>query len=339
MPGPGKRIGTTPIDGHRLSMGSYLLIIEADGFETVRYPIHITRQHHWDGVPPGGSAPLPIPLPPAGALGPDDVYVPAGWMIAGGGNSLSKPRHLAWADGFVIRRHPVTNAEYIRFLDTLVGAGREHEALRWVPRGRATRPDEPGAMAYGRDAAGRFVLVPDAEGDVWHPQWPAVMVSWEGAMAYAAAEGWTLPLELWWEKAARGVDGRLYPWGNVIVPAYLNTRERGGRPLPAVVSATPEDVSPYGMRGAAGNVRDWMLEPFSLPDGPANPDERGLRGGCFFSWANTMACRVGIARTVTADSIGFRIACQPAWITGRCAPQRSGEASAECRRLTRSAPS
>ena len=74
-------------------------------------------------------------------------------------------------------RFQVTNREYLAFLNSLVDAGREDDALQWVPRERSGRAGELGAMIYGRDENGRFILVSDADGDIWGLEWPVCMVS------------------------------------------------------------------------------------------------------------------------------------------------------------------
>jgi len=196
--------------------------------------------------------------------------VPPGWLRSGGDleavNAL--PAERAWVDGFVIRRHPVTNREYIAFLDDLVAAGREDEALRWAPRERAGQRGERGALIYGRGTDGRFRLRPDADGDLWDLDWPVLMIDYGCAAAYcrwlAARAGlpWRLPAEAEWEKAARGVDGRVYPWGDFFDPSWCAVGSaRAMLFSPARVQDYPEDVSPYGVRGMAGNVGDWCADP------------------------------------------------------------------------------
>ena len=223
-------------------------------------------------------------LPAPDALGPDDCYVPAGWFLAGDGRSYgSVPVGTRlWCDGLAIRQFPVTNTEYLAFLDDLVGQGREEEALRWAPREAAGQQGKEGAHIYGRDAHGRFQLVADAEGDLWEPDWPVLMVDWHGATAYAAWLGartgqpWRLPWDFEWEKAARGADGRLSPWGDGYDPTYACTRDsHAGRPLPQVVDTYPLDVSPYGVRGLGGNVLDWCVDVWTK-DG-ALPADRVVR--------------------------------------------------------------
>src|SRR5690606_1793162 len=102
----------------------------------VRYPVLIERGECWDGAPPGEREPYPIPIPTAEELGDDLVYVPAGWFWSGGdpraGDSL--PRRKIWVDGLLAARHPVTNAEYVAFLNRLLDEGRDDLALRYAPR-------------------------------------------------------------------------------------------------------------------------------------------------------------------------------------------------------------
>ena len=269
-------LGATPLTAAPLAMGSYLLELRAPGRPVTRYPVHIQRGQHWRGVPPDGDAPAPVPLSPA--LAKDEVYVPPGWYFSGTrSTNEGYPRRLLWCERFVMKRFPVTNREYLIFLDDLVAQGREAEALRWAPRELAGTLNEQGPMIYGRGDDGRFFLKPDIDGDLWQPDWPVGMVNWACAAAYArwyaARTGlpWRLPGFLEWEKAARGVDGRLFPWGDLDEGSWFNCNQSGPRPGPAPVDSFPVDTSPYGVRGLAGNVRDWTADgPVPNPrlDGP-----------------------------------------------------------------------
>jgi len=103
------------------------------------------------------------------------------------------------------------------------------------------------------------------------PDWPVFMVDWYGALAYAEwassrrGTRWGLPDELAWEKAARGVDGRLYPWCDSFDASWACMKESmpDRRLLPAGVGHFPVDESPFGVRGQAGNVRDWCNDIFT----------------------------------------------------------------------------
>ena len=203
--------------------------------------------------------------------------MPAGWFLSGGdpaaGDSL--PRRRCWAEGIIVQRDPVTNAAYLAFLNELVASGREPEALAACPRvalGR-TRAGED-ALAFARDDGGAFHLAPSAASVADELLWPVAFVSWRGAARYArwlaarTGKSWRLPGELEWEKAARGVDGRLVPWGDFVDPSFACMLGSHPGPLSrAPIDAYELDTSPYGVRGLGGNVRDWCLDVWK-PGGP-----------------------------------------------------------------------
>lgn len=112
---------------------------------------------------------------------------------------------------------------------------------------------------------GRFVAEgPGALGKDWRADWPITYVNYADAKAYAdwlaKREGvrWALPTEFEYERAARGADGRTYPWGEFIDPTWCCIQE--SRPdvlTPVSVHEFPVDESPHGIRGLAGNVATW----------------------------------------------------------------------------------
>ena len=271
----------TPVDGLELPAGSYLALVEHPGRAPARVPLVVPRDGAWENRHPETGAPHPVPLPRAGALGPDDCYVPGGWTLLGNPEAQrGLPRQTLWLDGFIIRRHGVTNAEYIAFLDDLIARGEAALAEQCCPR-EPTADGQGGPPIYHRRADGRFFLGPDQSGDVWGERWPVCLVDWVGASAWcrwlASTTGapWRLPGEYEREKSGIGVDGRRYPWGDFPEPTWSRNRQgQTGRPLPAAVGAYPYDESPYGVRDTAGNMRDWCVD---LRSSGGPPLEAGAR--------------------------------------------------------------
>jgi sulfatase modifying factor 1 len=208
----------------------------------------------------------------AQALDRDVVYVPAGEFIMGSdaADVDERPQRRVYLDAFEIDRYEVTNVQYRRFLLATGRKGPQH----WPERYEHLVPD--------RDA--------DWQGDVYpagEATYPVVGAGWPEAAAYCEWAGKRLPTEAEWEKAARGTDGRAYPWGNTWDASKANTREAGvGYTQP--VGTYPAGASPYGVMDAAGNVGEWIADwydrlyysyaPDRNPPGPSPAGERILTG-------------------------------------------------------------
>ncbi|MFZ5477709.1 MAG: bifunctional serine/threonine-protein kinase/formylglycine-generating enzyme family protein [Myxococcota bacterium] len=280
-------LGHTPLREVPLAMGRWLLVLRAPGRAPVRYPVHVGRLEHWDGG-------RPVRLPLDGELGPDEVYVPGGVCVVGGDALASGSVDAArrWVDGFVVARFPATTRQYQAFLDGLVAAGRLAEAER-----HALRQEPEGPFLGTRDGE-RWVL-PAA----WHPDAPVVHLDWHDAVAFAAWRGGRLLTDDEWEKAARGVDGRKYPWGDRLDPTFARMRDSApsGAGL-APVESHPVDESPYGVRHLAGNACTWC----------AGGDEarRPYRGGAWgFHVASVRsACRYTAGPSYRYFGLGVRVA-------------------------------
>jgi len=204
------------------------------------------------------------------------VYIPPGQFIMGEGNNI---RIANINEGFFIDKHPVTNAQFCDFLNE---CGNQREGgVEWILLGGVYDRERCRIEKKGD----RFLV------QRGYKEHPVILVSWYGAKAYALWAERRLPSETEWEKAARGIDGRIYPWGNEFNKKKSNCDEAGiGKITP--VTEYPQDVSPYQCKGMAGNVEDWVEDDYyeildSVPaDGSAwidNPrgSYRVVRGG---SW-------------------------------------------------------
>jgi eukaryotic-like serine/threonine-protein kinase len=193
--------------------------------------------------------------------GMTQIYIPAGEFIMGSANTQGgdNPQHRVYLDSFWMDKFDVTNAMYAKCLD----AGICSPPARY-----------------------------DTFFGVWaYRDYPVVWVNWYQADTYCQWAGRALPTEAQWEKAARGTDGRRYPWGNQAPDPHLANFNLSliGEPVP--VYRYPLGASPYGVLNMAGNVREWIadwfnqdyyrISPYANPKGPASGTQRILRAGSY----------------------------------------------------------
>jgi serine/threonine-protein kinase len=243
-------LGVSPISATSVPHGSYLLVVERDGYVPLRIPVRLDRMQ---------TRSLDIRL-----WREDEL--PAGFVVISAGDFLQgtlQPADLEAARTevpvFAIMRYPVTCAQYIDFLNALARESPERAARH------APRTSEDAESYFPVDSDGLYYLPrEDREGDAWDPHWPICLVNYHDAHAFAEwmtrrdGRNYRLPTALEWEKAARGVDGRLYPWGNHFDASFCNMRESSrGKPMPVPVGSFPVDRSPYGLMDVAGNICEW----------------------------------------------------------------------------------
>ncbi len=239
-------LGTTPLNAVALPHGYWRLRVRAEGRVPVNYPVFVGRGEHWDGIPPDSDAPFPIPLP--AAMGPGEVYVPAGWYRTGNAEEALEPYQegRVWIDGFFMQEHVVTVREFRRFLDS------EGPESKHVPD-----DDLNGIQTGWRWERGAWTLDAQPGGD-----WPVVGVDRAGMLAFMDWQTHRtglvhrLPHDLEWEKACRGPARSAFPWGNGFDPSLGNVLMSGPRPRPVSLDAFRLDCSVYGIRGCGGNVRE-----------------------------------------------------------------------------------
>jgi len=305
----------------RLKLINEAYAVLNDPVRKAKYDIALRASERLDGpqsAPPSAAAAArrPAPAPPsaqqrksslrvltlaAGVTLPF-VRVPAGEFLMGSDPAKDPearddevPQHRVGLSEFYIGQTPVTNAQYAVF----VRAANYPPPRRW----------KNSFVPAGKD---------------FHP---VVAVSWEDAAAFAqwlsrvTHHTCRLPTEAEWEKAARGADGRLYPWGNYWEAGKLNSYEAGPDHTTAVGQYSPQGDSPYGAMDMSGNVQEWCLDWYNAaeyqrrgkvthqPHGPRTGITRVIRGGSFESYGEAVrcACRNDSHPGRHVYGVGFRL--------------------------------
>jgi formylglycine-generating enzyme required for sulfatase activity len=252
------------------------------------------------------------------------VRIPAGEFLMGSEEyDDEKPPHKVYLGEYYMGRYPVPNADFDRF----VQAGGYSQKQWWTEDGWQWKGDRSGPKRYG--------------GIFDSPDHPVVGVSWYEAAAYATWTGMRLLTEAEWEKAARGTDGRRWPWGDTFDPSRCNTIESwagsrsfwsrltmalrrrptiGGGTTP-VAQYSPAGDSPYGVADMAGNVWEWCQSlyqpyPYRDDDGRENVKASGvrvLRGGSWYYSQGYARCasRFRGNPAYFGDDVGFRVVFSP----------------------------
>ena len=240
------------------------------------------------------------------------IYIPAGEFTMGSDDERDreKPLHKVYLDGYWIGKTEVTVGQYMKF----VNETKTHYPV-WLEPGSDDNIETGSDDWYKR-----------LGGALTGEHYPIVGVSWHDAVAYC---DWlsrkngitiTLPTEAQWEKAARGTDGRKYPWGNGKLTGILvNSSLEDGYNYTSPAGSFPAGSSPFGAMDMAGNVWEWCQDWFDSDyyknspknnlKGPKSGDDRVMRGG---GWVNDSGlCRCAyrncVGPSLRGYDVGFRL--------------------------------
>ena len=213
------------------------------------------------------------------------------------------PQHRVWLDTYDMDRDEVSLGEYLAFL-----------------RQRKLQPsDELQKLIW-------HVITIHSVSDQTLTRWPALYVTWAEANDLCASKRTRLPTESEWEKAARGSNGNLFPWGDTapdLTLAMFEQHHVHEIPMLAAVDSHEAGKSPYGLHHMAGNVAEWVQDWFgsdyyaSMPErnppGPTTGRYKSVRGGSWKSHQVMLraATRGGASPNQRSSTVGFRCAKSP----------------------------
>jgi formylglycine-generating enzyme required for sulfatase activity len=219
------------------------------------------------------------------------IYVPGGEFLMGNdrGGENERPARKVHVNGYFIDKHEITVAQFRTFVEStkyVTEAERSGGADVWTEGTWVTKPDASWKNPYYDQ----------------DDTYPVTCVTWNDVSAYCAWAGKRLPTEAEWEKASRGTDGRMYPWGNgkwinadeeYLLNAGPGTQDDDDAEMAIDVGTYPGGASPYGLLDMAGNVAEWCFDwydaeyyrgaPARNPRGPGSGTFRIRRGGSWFS--------------------------------------------------------
>jgi formylglycine-generating enzyme required for sulfatase activity/tRNA A-37 threonylcarbamoyl transferase component Bud32 len=283
--------------------GAYLVVGRAAGRELQRFHVLVERL---------ADARVEFELAPLDAAPEGFVFVPGGPFVVGGDAQAFQPRLAERVDvaGFYIARKELTNREWYEFVNDPATL----ERLRGARPGTCLPRDDrilARPLAEGAGFTWDVFKHTSADSPVLGLSWTDVReyLTWRNARAAEAGEEWRydLPTEVEWEKAARGVDGRRFPWGNRFDPLLAVSMVRSADfLLDAPGGSEPRDESPYGVLDLAGSREEWLRE---LVPG-SEPPRYYKRGGRWNSYVESVfrsASRGEASQDFAASGQGLRL--------------------------------
>ena len=250
----------TPVTVEQLPIGPYLATIRGPNGRDVRTSFQLRRQEVYG---------MNVDTLPGQVAADGFVYVPKGKASVGFDYLAAWPVRAEdiHHEGFFIGRLPITIREYMRFLNAVARTDAD-TACKHTPRNPLT-----GELLLKQTGSAFFIPRTEFSGLAWDPNWPVFGVSREDVLMFSRWRGrrdgrsYRLPTDQEWEIAARGGDGRNFPWGDNWEASFCNSSAgQLGLTRLAPDGSHPNDQSPYGLMDLAGGVTEWSMSDVECGD-------------------------------------------------------------------------